>query len=393
MSSFKKLTEQSSQCLPEKSAISNKKKQSHRRTQSNSDFSTDSNQLINRLSTPQHLEKTLIKVNSFNETNISQTTQDQETPNINKKPSVDKQVIIETLDLTPQEQMKLAGTAGYGTLNLGFFRFGKKRTFENCPKYLELMLSGCSNTEEKQGDLSEFDISPLKDISINYNMINEESMETESHVSKSSLCFKPSISKQKRDSLFKSDFLGALEEVLMAENSMNKLMRPLDSKMKMRKKGHSKSCFGFNLLAFNLKLKNYFENKKSVSIKKNEIMLSDCISKRNSSQTNSIVNFTKQKLRKKSDESLMINKINSSFAKHKKTSTSVFNPVSKIPIIDKHDYLVKIQEFEKKIKEMESIICLLNEKTKILENENKSLSCRIIDVSKEKKDGDLVYIY
>ena len=385
---------------PEKPILS-KKKQTHRRTQSNSDFSNSHSEPNLRLSTPQHhnldCKSSLNKTPSLTETNVQMNNCEQQ--NIIKKPSDDKQVIIETLDLTPQEQMKLSGTAGYGTINSGFFRFGKKRTFENCPKYLELMLTSTSQSneeEKKHNDLPEIDISPLKEhnrnISNNYNKINEESMETESEISKRSSICRLSISKPKKDSIMKSDFIEAIAEILQAEDGKQLKI----FKNKLRKKGHSKSCFSFNLQAFNLKLKNYLDNKKSVSIRKNEIIFSDSFSKINSSHTNSIVNFSgahaNQNLRKKSDESLMVNKINSSLTKHKKTSTSVFNSKFKNSMLhDKHQCMVQIQEFDKKIKEMEKNIELLQEKTEDLENENKSLSSRIIDVSNEKKAGDLVF--
>ena len=399
MNNSKKNLDQNPQPTNEKLNLS--KKKLHRRTQSNSDFAASRVEPPLRLSsTPLNIDnnKVLNKVTSLTETNFVQNNETCEQQNTNKKGSEDKQVIIETLDLTPQEQMKLAGTAGYGTINSGFFRFGKKRTFENCPKYLELMLTGMtvSNEEEKKNnDFGEIDISPLKEhsinISINYNKINEESMETESERSKkSSICCRLSISKQKKDSNMKSDFIEAIQEILQAEDVKFKTL-----KNKLRKKGHSKSCYSFNLLAFNSKLKNYYDNKKSVSIRKNEILYSDSLSKLNSSHTNSIANFSatnhNQNLRKKSDESLMINKINSSLTKHKKTSTSIFNSKIKTPLThDKHEFLIEIQGFDKKIKELEKKIGILQEKTEDLEYENKSLSSKIINVSNEKKAGDLV---
>jgi len=188
----------------------------------------------------------------------------------------------------------------------------------------------------------------------------------------------------------KSDIIEAIEELLIAEDG-NKLKL---YRSKLKKKGHSKSCFSFNLHAFNLKLRNFIENKKSVSIRKNEILYSDSISKLNSSNNNSMINFSAhrdQNLRKKSDESLMVNKLNSSITKHKKTSTSVFSTKLKNNIShDKRECMIKIHEYDQKIKDLEKKIFLLQEKTDNLECENKSLSTKIIDVSNEKKAGDLV---
>ena len=381
-----------------------KKRQLHRRTQSNSDFSASSHsEPHNRLSTPQHVERTLNKNLSLTETMLAQNCNNDTNANNSKKNSDEKQVIIETLDLTPQEQLKLAGAAGYGNITSGFFKFGKKRTLENCPKYLELMMgsSPLMHEEEKKGnDMPDIDVSPLKDhsrnISVNYNKIAEESMETESEVSKvskrSSLCVRLSISKQKKDSMMKSDIIEAIEELLQAEDGKMRLL----SKSKLKKKGHSKSCFSFNLHAFNLKLRNFIENKKSVSIRKNEMLYSDSVSKLNSSHTNSMINFSahrNQNLRKKSDESLMINKLNSSITKHKKTSTSIFNTKLKNNTShEKRECMLRIHEYDKKIKELEKKITFLQQKTDNLESENKSLSTKILDAAYEKKAGDLVIL-
>lgn len=400
--SFPKKSADSSLESLSRSSLMQKKKQFHRRTQSNSDFATSPQTILenfNRLSTPQNQEKTLIKTTSLTETNFQQSPQQQNSEN-NKKNQEDKQVIIETLDLTPQEQLKMAGAAGYGSMTPGFFRFGKKKTLENCPKFMELMMLSNSppHEEEKHNEIIEIDVSPLKEhgrhISINFNRINEESMETESNISKrSSFCCKLSISKQKKDSvMIKSDFIEAIEEILQAEEGK----KAKEFKNRLRKKGHSKSCLSFNLHAFNLKLKNYIENKKSMSIRKHEILFSDSHSKVCSSHTNSMMNFSNTQqghaLRKKSDESLMINNLNSSIMKHKKTSTSLFNPKMKnVQIHDnKHECVAKIQEFDKKIKEMEKTIGILQEKTSMLEKENVSLSHRIIDATNEKIVGDKV---
>lgn len=390
-----------------KSSNLQRKQHFHRRTQSNSDFSStpqNSNILttLNRFSIPlqQNSEKTILKTASLTDTNI-QTTNAEPQP-VEKPPNEEKQVIIETLDLTPQEQLKLAGTAGHGSITPGFFRFGnKKKTMENCPKFMELMMgfSPSNDEEKKDGNIEEIDISPLKEhsrnISTNFNRINEESMETESNISKrSSLCCKLSISKQKRESFIRSDYIEAIEEILQAEDGKKKIMIFSD-KLLRKKKGHSKSCLSFNLHSFNLKLKNYIESKKSMSIRKNEVIFSDSHSKMNSSQTNSMMNYShsqqKRSLRKKSDESWMINNLNSSITKHKKTNTSVFNPLSKQPLCnDKQECMAQIQLFDKKIKEMEKTIGILQSKTNSLEKKNQTLSEQILDAVNEKKVREIV---
>lgn len=207
----------------------------------------------------------------------------------------EKQIIIETLDLSPQDQLKLAGVPGYGN-NKGLFKFNGRKEL---PKFMELMKMGAEKNEEAKN-------------SENVSRINEESMENVSEISKKSSATFSAV----RD-LFKSGNFSL--------NIVDEIQKMLQSDGKGRiKKGHSKSCFWGNI---GTKIRAILQHTTSISFqrqKKDSHFWNSCSHSKVSSMNmnGSSLTLNGKKIRKRSDECLL-NKIESSWlTKHKKTLTT-----------------------------------------------------------------------
>lgn len=246
----------------------------------------------------------------------------------------EKQIIIETLDLSPQDQLKLAGVPGYGG-NKGLFKFSGRREL---PKFMELMKMGGEKSEDAKN-------------SENVSRINEESMENVSEISKKSSATFSAV----RD-LFKSGNISL--------NIMDEIQKMLKSDGKERiKKGHSKSCFWGNI---GTKIRVILQHTASISIqrqKKDSHFWNSCSHSKVSSlnMNGSSLTLNGKKIRKRSDECLL-NKIESNWlGKHKKTLTTFKTELTfKEIIVKKINNLEEMNKgFDKVIKEKISEVKIL----------------------------------